>query len=114
MFVIADCLQGVAKGILTASGLQKYGALLTFIAYFILGMPLSYYLSFGLGWEIEGLWYGPTVACFFNFLVYWYIFLRTDWAKHIELQKILRQKDKSAPKATSEVKEEEKDFLKQK
>lgn len=88
--MIADCLQGVGKCILTASGLQKYGAFFTLIAYFVFGIPISWYLSFKADWGINGLWYGPTVACAFNFFVYYFIFEKTDWQKLIDVSRILR------------------------
>ena len=77
-------MQGVAKCILTASGLQKYGAVITLIAYFVFGIPISWYMSFKADWGIRGLWCGPMVAGSFNFFVYVLIFQRTDWVKLID------------------------------
>jgi Na+-driven multidrug efflux pump len=59
--------------------LQKYGAIFTLIAYFVLGIPISWYTSFKAGWGIKGLWCGPAVAASFNFFVYVLIFKKTDW-----------------------------------
>lgn len=93
MFVITDCCQGIASKVLTASGRQKYGALFTFVAYFTLGMPLSYLMSFYYDKGITGLWYGPTLACGFNTVVYFSLFKIIDWTSVIQQNKEQRYKD---------------------
>jgi MATE family multidrug resistance protein len=84
IFVVTDTTQGIASSVLRASGKQQYGALLTFIAYFVLGIPLSIYLVFWNEMSIFGLWCGPTLACGFNTVVYIIIFSKIDWKILIE------------------------------
>lgn len=41
IFVIFDTTQGICSSAIRASGKQKQGAIVTFLAYFILGIPLT-------------------------------------------------------------------------
>ena len=55
--------------------------MLTSSAYFVLGIPLSWYLSLHLDMGIPGLWYGPTLACFYLTLSYNIYIGCIDWDK---------------------------------
>jgi multidrug resistance protein, MATE family len=79
IFVIFDTTQGIASSALRASGQQKFGAVLTFVSYFVIGIPVSSLLMFYYDMGIWGLWLGPTLACAFNTVVYLIIFNRTKW-----------------------------------
>lgn len=94
IFVIFDCTQGIAKTVLTASGQQKYGAIFTFVAYFVIGIPTSMLMVFYFKVGIWGLWLGPTLACAFNTAVYLIIFKMIDWEKLIAKLAEQREKDK--------------------
>lgn len=42
----------------------------TSLDYWVFGIPLSCYAMFKLNLGIEGLWFGPTLAVFLNYIVY--------------------------------------------
>lgn len=79
VFVITDTLQGVASSSIRATGKQKWGAIVTTIAYWILGIPLAAILAFKCDTGLLGIWVGPTVATGFNFTAYMIIFSRFNW-----------------------------------
>jgi MATE family multidrug resistance protein len=79
-----DTTQGVAASVLRASGNQKLGAVITFIAYWCLAIPLTLKMAFRLEFGIAGIWVGPTVACAFNTVSYLVIYERIDWVSLIE------------------------------
>ena len=79
IFVIFDTTQGIASTVLKASGKQKYGAILTFFAYFVLGIPVSIYLVFYNDKGIFGIWVGPSIACAFNTFCYLIIYKCINW-----------------------------------
>ena len=87
IFVIFDTTQGIAATAMRASGQQKFGAILTFVAYFVLGIPLTLLLVFYYDFGIKGLWAGPSLACAFNTCAYLAIYIKTDWPSLIERSK---------------------------
>ncbi|ABD54847.1 MATE family efflux transporter [Jannaschia sp. CCS1] len=58
VFQLADAAQVMALGLLR--GVQDTGVpmVYAFISYWIIGVPLAYWLGFPLGWEGEGIWIG--------------------------------------------------------
>ena len=56
---------------------------MTGIAYFVLGIPLSYFLAFVKDQQVRGLWWGPTLAVAFNTIMYNIIIWRLDWVQVI-------------------------------
>lgn len=47
----------------------------------MLGIPLSWYLSLNQDMGIPGLWYGPTVACFYLTITYNIYIACINWQK---------------------------------
>jgi multidrug resistance protein, MATE family len=79
-FVIFDTTQGIAGSAIRASGLQKFGAIITGIAYFALGIPATLLCVFKADLGIAGIWIGPTISTAFNTCAYLLLFRRIDWA----------------------------------
>jgi len=79
IFVFFDCMQGVAAGNISGLGLMPKAKYVTIFDYWVLGIPLSCYTMFKLNMGIEGLWYGPTVACLMNYVFYEYFIHSADW-----------------------------------
>lgn len=59
---VFDCTSAGAHGLLRGVGKQSIGGPANLIAYYVISMPISLGLSFGLGWKLEGLWTGVTVG----------------------------------------------------
>jgi len=79
IFVVFDTTQGIAMSAIRASGKQKVGAIVTFINYWIVGIPVTLLAAFKYGLGISGIWLGPTLAVFLNTAIYVMIFYRLDW-----------------------------------
>jgi MATE family multidrug resistance protein len=95
IFIFFDCLQGVGTGIIRGLGRQGLASTITITGYWIIGIPLSLASVFEFGWGIEGLWYGPTVACAFNFAFYYIMLVKTNWqeiADDVRKRKEAKQK----------------------
>jgi len=57
-FQLFDGLQTVATGALRGSGDTKTPMLANFVAYWLIGLPVGYFLCFKLGWGAVGIWIG--------------------------------------------------------
>jgi multidrug resistance protein, MATE family len=79
-FVIFDTTQGIAASAIRATGLQKFGAIITFIAYFTIGIPTTLLCVHKVDMGIQGIWVGPTISTAFNTCAYLFLFQRIDWA----------------------------------
>ncbi len=62
VFQLPDAVNGCVQGIFRGSGRQSLAAIYNFCAYYILGIPLGYFLGIKLGFGVEGLWWGMTVG----------------------------------------------------
>ena len=79
--------------VLRASGQQKTGAVVTWIAYWVLGIPITCLMVFYFTLGNQGIWIGPTVACTFNTAAYLTLFNRIDWKGLMQKAKEQRAKD---------------------
>jgi len=61
-FQIFDGIQIVSTGSLRGLGETRVPMLANFVGYWVLGLPLGFFLCFALKWGIYGLWVGLTLA----------------------------------------------------
>ena len=61
-FQLFDGTQVVGLGVLRGLGDVNIPTFITFIAYWIIGLPIGYYLGIVLGFGAEGIWYGLTLG----------------------------------------------------
>jgi MATE family multidrug resistance protein len=75
IFQLFDGTQVVGLGILRGMGDVNIPTLITFIAYWIIGLPVAYLLGITLSMGAEGVWYGLTLGLFVSasllFVRYW-------------------------------------------
>ncbi|KAL7455788.1 hypothetical protein ACHAWC_007319 [Mediolabrus comicus] len=80
LFQLPDAINGVEQGIFRASGRQSLAAKLNFVAYYVIGIPIGYFLCLPRRFGVEGLWIGMTVGLVAistaNSIVVW----KSDWA----------------------------------
>ena len=62
VFVLMDGIQNVGGGILRGAGKQNLGAGLNFIAFYVIGLPMSYQICFHWGFGVSGLILGMSCA----------------------------------------------------
>ncbi|MGD8306889.1 MAG: MATE family efflux transporter [Ignavibacteria bacterium] len=58
LFQLSDGIQAVGIGILRGLTDVKIPTVITFIAYWIVGLPIGYLLGFTFGMDVEGVWIG--------------------------------------------------------
>jgi len=61
-FQLFDGLQTVATGALRGAGETRIPMFSSFVAYWVIGLPLGYYLGFGRGFGAVGVWTGLAVS----------------------------------------------------
>jgi MATE family multidrug resistance protein len=62
LFQLFDGTQVVGLGVLRGMGDVNIPTLITFIAYWIIGLPSGYLMGVTLGWGVQGIWYGLTLG----------------------------------------------------
>ena len=76
-FQLFDGLQVVATGALRGAGDTRTPMLCTLAAYWVLGLPLGYYLCFRWSWGAAGLWIGLCIALILIGIVLLFVWWRT-------------------------------------
>ena len=61
-FQLFDGTQVVGLGVLRGMGDVNIPTVITFVAYWIIGLPAGYYLGIVMGLGAEGIWYGLTLG----------------------------------------------------
>ncbi len=62
VFQLFDGIQTVAAGALRGAGSTTRAMVWNLVGYWVLGLPVGYWLCFGLGWGTAGLWDGLCLA----------------------------------------------------
>jgi len=62
VFQVFDGLQAVAAGVLRGAGDTRVPAFVNLAGFWLVGIPLSWGLGFGLGWGAQGVWWGLAAA----------------------------------------------------
>ncbi len=61
-FQLSDSIQVVASGVLRGTADTRWPAMLSFIGFWVLGLPLGWWLAFRGGYGPAGLWWGLTLG----------------------------------------------------
>jgi MATE family multidrug resistance protein len=62
VFQISDGLQVVAVGALRGVGDTRVPMIVNFVGFWLLGLPVSLWLGFGLAWGPRGVWWGLAIG----------------------------------------------------
>ena len=96
IFTLIDAVAGAITGVIRGMGKQYIGALIQTIAYYAIGLPCSIIATFSLGWHLNGLWFGISIAmCLICLLQGLYIYL-LDWNGLVEEAKFRNALDRDA------------------
>lgn len=84
VFTLIDGITGVLSGIIRGMGKQYVGALIQTVGYYAIGVPCGIFAAFTLGWHLNGLWAGISIAmsiiCVSQGLYVYYL----DWDNLVE------------------------------
>lgn len=82
-FQVFDALTSNCNGILRGLGRQEIGGYVNLAAYYVIGLPLSFWTCFSLGWGLYGLWAGPALALGLVGAVEGYIISKISWDRAV-------------------------------
>ncbi|KAL1860814.1 hypothetical protein Plec18170_001326 [Paecilomyces lecythidis] len=83
-FQLFDALAANCNGILRGLGRQEIGGYVQLFCYYAIAMPISMGTTFGLGWDLWGLWTGVAIALGLVSLIEGVFLMRTDWQRSVE------------------------------
>ncbi|UEG51520.1 MATE family efflux transporter [Mucilaginibacter daejeonensis] len=83
LFQVFDGTQVIGLGILRGMGDVNVPTLITFLAYWVVGLPLGYVLGLKLGLGAEGVWYGLVAGLAVASVLLYLRFIKTT-KKHLE------------------------------
>lgn len=74
MFQLSDGIQVAGLGVLRGLEDVKFPTLITLVAYWVIGLPLGYFLAFQLDMAEKGIWYGLLIGLSITAVVLFYRF----------------------------------------
>lgn len=80
---IFDGLSAIANGMLRGVGRQEIGGYSSLASYYLVGLPLSFYTAFHLGWGLPGLWTGVTLGLALTSGAEFFYLSRYDWRRAV-------------------------------
>lgn len=76
MFQLSDGIQVAGLGVLRGMEDVTFPTLITLVAYWVIGLPLGYYLAFQVGLAEKGIWYGLLIGLTITAIVLLYRFIK--------------------------------------
>ncbi|CDR45625.1 CYFA0S19e01090g1_1 [Cyberlindnera fabianii] len=85
---IIDCVNACSAGCMRGQGLQKIGGMITLFAFYVIGIPCSYYLCFHFEMGLKGLWAGIIIGLVcISCLQLYTVFIGSNWEKIVDAAK---------------------------
>lgn len=82
---IPDMMKVYLQGVIKALGIQGKVIYLNFIAYYVINIPIIYFLIFKLNFGISAIWISMNLCQYFLAISFWIILQSVDWEKSAEL-----------------------------
>ncbi|XP_065198338.1 multidrug and toxin extrusion protein 1-like [Sycon ciliatum] len=77
--VFSDFLKAMYSGIFRGVGRQRHGAIMNFVSYYIVALPLGIPLAFYTGLSYKGLWLGVGIGTLVQVVIAVSLIYRFDW-----------------------------------
>lgn len=88
LYQISNGITAVGGGVLRGVGLQRLGAYLNLIVYYLVAIPLGYMLAFKLEWGLEGLWWAQCAALWMVGIGEMWLIYKMDWEAEAQKCKV--------------------------
>ncbi|KAJ8763431.1 hypothetical protein K2173_002314 [Erythroxylum novogranatense] len=81
--ILITSIQLVLHGVAVGAGWQFSVALVNFICYYVLGLPLGGLLGYKFDLGVNGIWTGMLLGCFLETIILVFIVKRANWQKEV-------------------------------
>ncbi|KAJ9161896.1 MATE efflux family protein [Coniochaeta hoffmannii] len=81
---VFDGLAAVSHGLLRGIGRQEIGGYVNLAAYYLVALPISFGMGFGLDMKLTGLWMGVTVGLLLVSIIEYWVIYRADWNRSVD------------------------------
>lgn len=79
VFIFGDNVAGISDGVLNGQGRQHVGAWFNLAAYYVVSLPLGFFLCFRLNWGLQGIWVALMVSLLVVAVATVVVVLRSNW-----------------------------------
>lgn len=83
-FQLFDALAALCNGTLRGLGRQHFGGYVQLFCYYVVAMPISMGTSFGMHWDLWGLWTGVAIALALVTAIEFVYLVKTDWQRSVD------------------------------
>ncbi|XP_033121761.1 protein DETOXIFICATION 2-like [Anneissia japonica] len=87
IFEISDFTTNIGRGVVQGCGRQKFGALISFVSFYFIGLPVCIYLVLFRKWQAEGMWIGLCIAQSLQAIGLLFYTFSIDWDHEVHLSK---------------------------
>ncbi|KAL0392175.1 UNVERIFIED_CONTAM: protein DETOXIFICATION 48 [Sesamum radiatum] len=98
---LGNCPQTTGCGVLRGSARPTIGANINLGSFYLVGMPVAFFMGFGLKLGFAGLWLGLLAAQGCCALLMLFVLCRTDWILQVERAKELTKAQSSSSSSNS-------------
>ncbi|PON68077.1 Multi antimicrobial extrusion protein [Parasponia andersonii] len=82
--MVLNSVQPVISGVAVGGGWQALVAYINLFCYYLIGLPLGFFLGYETNLKVEGIWIGMICGTFLQTLILVYIIYKTNWNKEVE------------------------------
>lgn len=82
--MVLNSVQPIISGVAVGGGWQALVAYINLFCYYIVGLPLGFFLGYKTHMRVEGIWIGMICGTFLQTLILIFIICKTDWKREVE------------------------------
>jgi MATE family multidrug resistance protein len=84
-FQLPYSINAVAGGVFRGLGQQRRGGIINTFAFYVIGLPIGYWLAFSCTWYLYGLWSGLVIALMAACILSLTSVMIANWQHHIDV-----------------------------
>lgn len=85
IFQLPYSINAVAGGAFRGLGQQRRGGIINTFSFYVIGLPIGYWLAFSYNWSLYGLWSGLIVGLLAACILSLSSVMMADWSHHVDV-----------------------------